>query len=200
LLERAPDLPAVERSHVVAALRPEAEELSLLVDEVVGLASGDLATGEPEADFDFATIVTDAVDRFPRRGLDRVGRTDCARVGRNARPRASRNLLGNAHKFNPPDVPIDVRLVDRWVRVRDDGPASFTPTSTRSSTASIDPIPPAHRPAPGWVWRSCGQVAEQHGGSVSAANIGGGRLTSRSTSVARGLHSCRDRPNAGASR
>jgi two-component system sensor histidine kinase MprB len=88
--------------------------------------------------------------------------------------RAINNLLDNAHKYSPPDEPIEVEVADGTVIVRDHGPG----LAAEELEHAFDRI-----------WRGAGsrrttrsglglaivrQVAESHGGDATAANANGG--------------------------
>jgi two-component system sensor histidine kinase MprB len=181
-LEHAQTLPDDQRADLMTGLRSETEELGLLVNEVIELASGDLDDARPDTELDLADVVADAADRFRRR-TDRE-------VTLSAEPtpllgnaslldRAVTNLLGNAHKFSAPDRPIEVRLADRTLSVRDHGAGIDADDLYRVFDRFYRSDAARSQPGSGLGLAIVRQVAETHGGSAFAANApDGGAIVS----------------------
>jgi len=125
LLMENPGLPAAERQEVLSRVGDQVAELSRLVASVT-----DLARGEPpaaaRAPLWLDKVAADALDAARRdwpktdfiAGLD-----PCTAAGSAERLRiAVKNLLDNAVKFGPPEGPVEVRLTDGVLTVRDHGP------------------------------------------------------------------------------
>ena len=125
VLTENPGLPTEERQEVLARVTDQVVELSRLVASVT-----DLARGEPPAADRFPVqlnaIVGDALEAARRdwpkteftahlTGGTVSGTADRLRV-------AFKNLLDNAAKFGPPEGPIEIRLADGELTVRDHGP------------------------------------------------------------------------------
>ena len=124
LLARSKGLPDPQRRELLDAATAEVEELSVLVSEVVDLAS-DRYAEEPIVAVRLDEVAATSVDRFHRR----TGRTVDAELetswieGRPAAlDRAVTNLLDNAGKWSPDGEPIHVSVADGMVLVRDAGP------------------------------------------------------------------------------
>jgi two-component system sensor histidine kinase MprB len=124
LLEH-PEMPAAERNEVLARVADQVEELTRLVSSVT-----DLARGEPprrdRSRVRFDAVASDALDAarrdWPKTEFD-ADLADCTVDGSAERLRvAVKNLLDNAAKFGPPQGPIQVRLADGELTVRDHGP------------------------------------------------------------------------------
>jgi two-component system sensor histidine kinase MprB len=124
VLRRYPDLPPGERRQVVDDLHAETEELVLLVEEVIAVASGGL-DDDPFEPFSLGDVTRDLAARHERRSGRQV-RVDAddspveAQLG--AVQRAVSNLLDNARKFDPSGDVIDVRVSNGTVEVMDRGP------------------------------------------------------------------------------
>jgi two-component system sensor histidine kinase MprB len=124
VLRRYPDLPPGQRRQVVDDLHSETEELVLLVEEVIAVASGGL-DDDPFEPFSLGDVTRDMAARHERRSGREV-RVDAdespveAQLG--AVQRAISNLLDNARKFDPSGGVIDVRVSNGTVEVMDRGP------------------------------------------------------------------------------
>jgi two-component system sensor histidine kinase MprB len=182
LLERARDLPPPERQQVLASVRGQLEDLTILVGDLVDLARPGERAVEPPEDLQLDELVQDAVERARRHAPAThfaLTAGPCMVTGSRARlSRAVGNLLDNAVKWNPPGQPVEVSVNAGEVTVRDHGPG-----------IAEDDLPhvfdrfyraPAARglPGSGLGLAIVKQVAETHGGSVVAepAPGGGARL------------------------
>jgi two-component system sensor histidine kinase MprB len=176
LLRRAADMGDEQRATIVANIEDEVVELSDLVGELIGLAT-DSYDDEPVDDLDLAEVVSDAVGRFRRRTGREVSidASPCIVSGRRAQlDRAVTNLLGNAHKFSTPGLPIDVVVRDGTVLVRDAGPG--IPEDDRPRVFDRFYRGEAARTAPGsgLGLAIVEQIVLRHGGTVSVDDAPGG--------------------------
>jgi two-component system sensor histidine kinase MprB len=178
LLERARDMEPGERAQVLASVRGQLEDLTILVGDLVDLARpGDRAV-EPPEELRLDELVRDAVQRARRHASDTSFAIDAQPsivTGSRARlARAVGNLLDNAVKWSPPDQTVEVSVRGGEVTVRDHGPG-----------IDEDDLPhvfdrfyraPAARglPGSGLGLAIVKQVAESHGGSVVAETAPGG--------------------------
>jgi two-component system, OmpR family, sensor histidine kinase MprB len=171
VLQRSPDLPAPERDRLLRDVVSQVEQLTRLIQDLIDLARGDQAPQEAE-EVRLDWIVAEAVRRAATNWPAVTFRTDLAEsvvVGQAGRlERAISNLLDNAGKWSPPGQLVDVRVTDHQVTVRDHGPgierADLPYVFDRFWRA------PAARalPGSGLGLAIVRQVAEAHGGSVSA--------------------------------
>ncbi|HYZ27559.1 MAG TPA: HAMP domain-containing sensor histidine kinase [Thermoleophilaceae bacterium] len=183
LLARAPDLPDAERERIVVSVGDQVEELSVLVGDLVDLAKPNgHGAGEDLEEVRLDLLVSDAVTGARAHAADHEFVVDAAPcVVRGSRPRlyrAVRNLLDNAVKWSPPSAPIEVAVRDGEVVVRDHGPGIpdedlphiFDRFYRASSARGL--------PGSGLGLAIVRQVAEAHGGSISAESLsdGGARL------------------------
>ena len=171
LLTDNPDLPAAERQEVLLRVGDQVAELSRLVASVT-----DLARGEPpaaaRAPLRLDTVAADALDAarrdWPKTDFT-AGLDACTAVGSVERLRvAVKNLLDNAVKFGPPEGPVEVRLTDGVLTVRDHGPG----IDAEDLPFVFDRFyrAPSSRSAPGSglglaVVR---EIAHGHGGTITA--------------------------------
>jgi two-component system sensor histidine kinase MprB len=177
-------LPPEDRRRLLRDVVNQLDELTTLVTDLVDLARGD----EPELEVEevrLDVLVAEAVERARARVQDKHFSIDldpCLVRGVPARlDRAVRNLLDNAAKWSPQGGSIDVGLHDGELSVRDYGPgidASDRPyifdRFYRSESAR-------GLPGSGLGLAIVRQVAESHGGSVTAESPRGGGARLRLT-------------------
>lgn len=177
VLARAPDLHGRERERLLTDLTSQAEELSILVENLVDLARGTDATGEPE-EIRLDLLVRETVERARRHSPTVTFETHLEPSVVTGVPsridRAVRNLLDNAAKWSPPGQPVEVAVAAGTLTVRDHGPgvadADLPHIFDRFYRA------PAARglPGSGLGLAIVRQVVEAHGGTVSAERADGG--------------------------
>ena len=177
VLADAESLPPDERERLRADLEEQTEELGSLVADLIELARGDEPSHDRE-DIRLDELVRDALARARRHAPSIVfeARLEPAVIDgtRERLARAVNNLLDNAAKHSSPGGVVEVATGPQGVRVRDHG-------------TGIEPVDIPHlfdrfyrgatargRPGSGLGLAIVRQVAELHGGSVSAANAPGG--------------------------
>ena len=124
LLGRTRDLTDEQRTELIAAADAEVKDLSLLVGEVVDLAS-DRYTEGPVEDLRLDEIVASSVERAERRfdvEIDLAAEPSPVRGRPGALSRAVDNLIDNGVKWGGGDGPIEVTVAGGRVTVRDHGP------------------------------------------------------------------------------
>jgi two-component system sensor histidine kinase MprB len=167
------ELEQEDRRRLLADVVEQSEELSALVGDLIELARGDGPVGSAE-DVRLDGVVAESVARARRDspGIEFVEQLEPVivdgvpeRLGR-----AVNNLLNNAARHSPPGGVVDVTAGPDGVQVRDHGPGVaqqdlpyvfdrfFRGTNSRGRQGS------------GLGLAIVRQVAEQHGGSVAAAN------------------------------
>jgi two-component system sensor histidine kinase MprB len=183
LLQRH-DVEEPRRSELLAAAVEQVEELTALVSELVELASGEQPAADPE-DVRLDLLVAEVVGRAQRDRPHVTFSTSLDQTTVHGVPAriesAVSNLLDNAAKWSPLGADVEVSVRDGEVAVRDHGPG-----------ISDDDLPfvfdrfyraPAARgmPGSGLGLAIVKQVAEAHGGSVTAerAADGGTRVRLR---------------------
>ena len=181
LLEH-PEMPAAERNEVLTRVADQVDELSRLVVSVTDLARGEPLQRE-RSQIRFDAVTSDALDAarrdWPKTEFD-ADLAPCAVNGSADRLRvAVKNLLDNAAKFGPPEGPIEVRLADGELTVRDRGPGIdpddlpfifdrfYRATSSRSA------------PGAGLGLAVVREIALGHGGMVTADPAPGGGTVMR---------------------
>ena len=180
VLARGGDLPDAERAQILRDATFELEELTKVVGELVELAS-DTRVGEQEfQDIRLDQLVAAVAQRAMRRsGLAiQLDVTPTLVVGNYALlERAVSNLVDNACKWSPPDTPIDVRVADGRVAVRDHGPGIPAPDLPHVFERFYRADAARATPGSGLGLAIVRQIVEAHGGRASVeAAPGGGTL------------------------
>ena len=166
-----------DREQLLHDVVAQLEELTVLVSDLVDLARGT----EPELEMEdvrLDAVVEAAVERARRHAPDKLYEADlepCLVRGVPARlDRAVTNLLDNAAKWSPSGGTIEISLRDGELSVRDHGPGIeqsdlpyiFERFYRASSARGL--------PGSGLGLSIVRQVAELHGGTVSAESPPGG--------------------------
>jgi two-component system sensor histidine kinase MprB len=177
LRRREADLAPEERRDLLRDLEEQADELALLVSDVVDLAR----RGEPDGAFEevpLDELVAAAVERARRHAPDVGYSTELEPTVVRGVPerldRAVANLLQNAAKWNRNGEPVEVRLAHGELVVRDHGPG-FEPEDLPHVFDRFYRAPSARSlPGSGLGLAIVRQVADAHGATVDAANADGG--------------------------
>jgi two-component system, OmpR family, sensor histidine kinase MprB len=190
VLSRADALPEADRVTLLHDVTEQLTEMTALIAELVELARGDQAPAEPE-DVRLDLVTEEAIERTRRNRPGVAITADLEETLVRGVPttieRAISNLLDNAAKWSPPGGEVEVSVSDGEIRVRDHGPGIsdedlpfvFDRFYRASSARGL--------PGSGLGLAIVRQVAEAHGGTVTAeAAEGGGtlmRLALRSSST-----------------
>ena len=166
-----------DRERLLHDVVAQLDELTVLITDLVDLARGD-EPAEVTQEVRLDLLVEEAVERARRHASDKNFVTDLEPtlvVGVAGRlDRAVSNLLDNAAKWSPPEGRIEVGVREGEVVVRDHGPGIDEADLPfvfdrfyRASTAR-------GLPGSGLGLAIVRQVAESHGGEVSAERAEGG--------------------------
>jgi two-component system sensor histidine kinase MprB len=176
LLELHDTLPGDERKRIVADASMELREMTQLIEELVELARGDVqAPAKRQTRLD--RLAEEAVANAARR-TPAVFRTNIEPTVVQAAPdaltRAIGNLLDNAVKWSAEGAPIEVTVKEGSVTVRDHGPG-IDPADLPHVFDRFYRAPRARAlPGSGLGLAIVRQVAEAHGGTVTASRAEGG--------------------------
>ena len=184
VLARDEALPAGEREQLLRDVTEQLTEMTALVAELVELARGDQAPVEPE-DVRLDLVTADAIERTRRNRPGVSFEPDLQESMIRGVPanieRAISNLLDNAAKWSPPDGQIDVTVHDGELTVRDHGPG-VDPGDLPYIFDRFYRAPSARgMPGSGLGLAIVRQVAEAHGGTVTAEPAPGGGTLMRLT-------------------
>ena len=190
LLRRFEQLDPQQRRQVLDDLDSESRELTLLVDELV-----ELATDRRDTETVEEISLAELTERVAERARRRTGRQvvvvsdDAVLLGRpQAIERALSNLLDNAAKFTDDDSPIEVVGHGGTIEVRDQGPGFPPGDLDLVFDRFYRAVDMRSRPGSGLGLAIVREIAESHGGSVYARNRpGGGAVVGMSLPVSR-LH------------
>jgi two-component system sensor histidine kinase MprB len=177
LLAAHPDLPAAERQEVLDRVVAQGAELGQLMAGLTELARGEAQPAEL-GNVELCSVVAADLAAV-RRDWPGISFTEelkpCVAFGSAERiGSAVRNLLDNAAKFSPPGKPVEVRLLDGELTVRDYGPG-IGPADLPYVFDRFYRAPSARSvPGSGLGLSIVRQVAESHGGSVLAETPAGG--------------------------
>jgi two-component system sensor histidine kinase MprB len=172
VLADAERLPLDDQASLRADIIGELDELTRLVGDVVELARGSEYTGVL-GDVPLDEVVRAAVERAQRRSQaaflvslsPTVVRGDAARIDR-----AVSNLLENARKWSPADLPVEIDLHAGVLTVRDHGPG-FQEADLPHVFERFYRAEHARKlPGSGLGLAIVRQTAEAHGGWVRAEN------------------------------
>ena len=172
LLARADTLPDDQRRELMDDATSELEELSNLVGELVDLAT-DRSIEEPPIDVRLDQMVESVAERAGRR-WDRLVQVDAEPTVLRARAggleRAISNLVENAVKWGPPDDPIEIVQRGGNVTVRDHGRGIDARDRDRVFDRFYRADSARTMPGSGLGLAIVRQIAEEHGGTVTATN------------------------------
>ena len=177
VLARDEALPPGEREKLLHDVTEQLTEMTALIAELVELARGDQAPAESE-DVRLDLVAADAIERTRR---NRPGVTFTPRLEEtmvrgvpSAIERAVSNLLDNAAKWSPPGGDVEVTVSGGEVVVRDHGPG-IDETDRPFVFDRFYRAPSARGlPGSGLGLAIVRQVAEAHGGTVTAEPADGG--------------------------
>ena len=177
VLTRDEALPPGEREQLLRDVTEQLGEMTALIAELVELARGDQAPAEPE-DVRLDLVTADAIERT-RRNRPGVSFTseleETLITGVPATiERAISNLLDNAAKWSPAESAVEVTVHDGEVTVRDHGPGIGEEDLPFVFDRFYRATEARSMPGSGLGLAIVRQVAEAHGGSVSAEAAEGG--------------------------
>ena len=190
VLADADRLPVADRERLRADLVAQLEDLTDLVGDLVDLAREEEPAATDAEDVRLDELVSGAVERASRQAPAVRFELDAEPTIVRAAParleRAVANLLENAAKFGGDAGPVEVRVSSGEVTVRDHGPG-IREEDLEHVFDRFYRSPDARRlPGSGLGLAIVRQIAEAHGGRVSAERAEGGgallRLRLSSTS------------------
>jgi two-component system sensor histidine kinase MprB len=156
------------REELVTAAEAEVIDLSVLVTEIVDLAS-DRYSEDPIEPVMLADVADASVERARRRGEGQIAlsTTPSPVMGRPASlERAIDNLLDNAQKWDHSGEPIQVTVIEGRVTVLDHGPGVPVDEQALIFDRFYRSVTARSEPGSGLGLSIVKQVAEDHGGTV----------------------------------
>ncbi len=172
-----PTLDPADRDELLADVRAQAQELTVLVGDLVELARTDSPAIRPEP-IDLRAVIDRAIDRVRRRapGLAyAVAVEPWIVIGDpTALERAVTNLLDNAAKWSPPGATVTVTLRDGVMQVADQGPGIAPADLPHVFDRFYRAVDARGLPGSGLGLAIVRQAADRHGGVVAAGTAPGG--------------------------
>lgn len=177
VLARADDLPPEERTVLLRETVAQLGELTRLVGDLVELARGD---GQEEA-FTLvdlhqltSTVVESAVRNYPNLVFHLEGAPTLIHGAPGRVTRAVSNLVDNAGKWSPSGAPVAITVEDGTVTVTDRGPGVDPAERVRIFDRFYRAAEARTMPGSGLGLAIVKQVADSHGGTVTAGAAPGG--------------------------
>ncbi len=166
-----------DRTRLLEDVVEQSEELSTLVSDLIEVARGDVPTDNDE-DVRLDQLVEAALDRARRNAPQTVftARLEPVSVIGNGErlSRAINNLLDNASRHTAPGTVVHVTVDGTGVTVRDHGAGIAEQDLPHVFDRFYRGEGSRARQGSGLGLAIVRQVAEQHGGTISAANAAGG--------------------------
>jgi len=178
VLAERPDMPAAERTRLLADISQQVVELTALVDDLVELARDPDTPTEETTEIDLDRLVRSAVDRARLRAPDVPIDLELEPTRVLGRPqqleRALVNVLDNACKWSPPGKGVEVRLRDGAITVRDHGPGIDPQDLARVFDRFYRAPAARSMSGSGLGLAIVRRVIDGHGGSVAVDTAAGG--------------------------
>jgi len=170
-------LPADERAHLIRDVIEQLGEMTALIGELTELARGE-EQAEPLEDVRLDLVTEEAIRRTTRNHPEVPIEAELApwtMVGQPASlERAIGNLLDNAAKWSPAGSPVEVKLEDGELTVRDHGPGISEEDLPHVFERFYRATSARSMPGSGLGLAIVQQVAEAHHGSVAVEDAPGG--------------------------
>ena len=170
VLLRSSSIDPAEQSSILADVKVEAEQLGVLVTELVELATSVSRQEESFTESDLGEVADEVVDRFRRRTERDLTLTVAGENIREIRifgiQRAISNLIENAIKFSPEEMPIDISVKDGRVAVRDHGTGIPEADKARMFDRFFRSTTTRSMPGSGLGLSIVSEVIRIHGGEV----------------------------------
>ena len=176
MLKQQERLAPGQRTKLFADLEREAHEMRDLIAALLELARGDAPHAHVEVHLDeiVATEVERAQNRFPNVKFESTVEPTTIEGSPERLERAVWNLLENAGKWTAPGSTVEVWLENGEVRVRDHGPGIADEDREHVFDRFYRATSARALPGSGLGLAIVRDVAEAHGGSVSAEDAPGG--------------------------
>jgi two-component system sensor histidine kinase MprB len=178
------DMDPQEHRRLLIDVVDQIEELTLLINDLIELARGEEPAADAE-DLRLDLLVIEVLERARRHSPDTAFYTELQPTFVSGVPsrleRAIGNLIDNAVKYSPAGEPVEIRLHDGTLTVRDRGPGITAEDLPHIFDRFYRGAEARGRPGSGLGLAIVRQVAVQQGGSVTAEPAPGGGTLMRFT-------------------
>jgi two-component system sensor histidine kinase MprB len=175
-MELHDDMDPSERRRILSEAIAELREMTLLIEELVELARGELQPIEKQPTR--LDLIADEVIAVAARRSGREFRVELQpSVVQGSLPalaRAITNLVDNALKWGPPGTPVEITVNEGTVRVRDHGPGIDADDLPHVFDRFYRAAAARTLPGSGLGLAIVRQIAEAHGGTITAEPAAGG--------------------------
>jgi two-component system sensor histidine kinase MprB len=177
ILGQERDMGVDERQRMLDDVVEQIEELTLLMNDLIELARGE-QPGAGAEDVRLDLVVEEAIERARRHSPDTPFHIELDKVVLTGAPgrlsRAVNNLVDNAVNYSPGGSSVEIALHGAELTVRDHGPGISQADLPHVFDRFYRGAEARGRSGSGLGLAIVRQVAEQHGGSVSAERAHGG--------------------------
>ncbi|HWX88311.1 MAG TPA: HAMP domain-containing sensor histidine kinase [Solirubrobacteraceae bacterium] len=177
ILKQEPNMAVDERQRMLEDVVEQIEELTLLMNDLIELGRGEQPRGGSE-DVRLDLVVEEAVERARRHSPETPFCVEIDEVVLTGEPvrleRAINNLIDNAVNYSPSTQSVEIALHGQELTVRDHGPGISAADLPHVFDRFYRGAEARGRPGSGLGLAIVRQVAEQHGGNVSAQLAPGG--------------------------
>ena len=177
LQQRGQDMTGPEQQRLLADVVEQTEEFTLLMNDLIELARGEEQRTETE-EVRLDTLVREVAERASRHGAAASLQLQLEPTLLECVParleRAVANLIDNAVKHGPPGGVVEIALAAGEITVRDHGAGISEEDLPHVFDRFYRSAAARGRPGSGLGLAIVRQVAQQHGGSVSAERAPGG--------------------------
>jgi two-component system sensor histidine kinase MprB len=171
IVQAVPDMDPEERGRMLSDAVDQAEELTLLMNDLIELARGDQRNVEHEV-VRLDELVAAVIERHRRHAPGVTFEVELAPCLVDAVParldRAVSNLVDNAVKWSPPGGPVEIALDEGVLTVRDHGPGIAEADRAHVFDRFYRGAEARGRPGSGLGLAIVRQAATSHGGTVEA--------------------------------
>jgi two-component system sensor histidine kinase MprB len=177
LQQLGPRMNAEEHSRLLDEVVEQLEDLTRLINDLIDLSRGEEPNAEVE-DVRLDILVEEVLERAAVRAPStplHVELSPSIVTGVPARlERAVSNLIDNALKYSPAEVPVEITLHGKELTVRDHGPGIAAEDLPHIFDRFYRGAEARGRPGSGLGLAIARQVAAQQGGAISAESAPGG--------------------------
>jgi two-component system, OmpR family, sensor histidine kinase MprB len=177
LQQQGADIGPEDQNRLLADVVEQTEELTLLINDLIDLARGEEPPSNVE-DVRLDILTREVIERAHRHTPSTVLQAELEPTIVTCVPsrleRAVANLIDNAIKYSPPELPVEIELAGTALTVRDHGPGISAEDMPHVFDRFYRGAEARGRPGSGLGLAIVQQVAVQLGGAITAERAPGG--------------------------